>query len=103
MDLYRSQLPRSDNRPPHPVTEPSEASWERAAEIDRAAFDPPWRLEELGLREAYGSTTHRAFLEVRSNGRVDGFAIVGAELGASYLQRVAVDPEHRAVGWEGRW
>ena len=39
-----------------------------------------------------------SFLEVRSNGRVDGFAIVGAELGASYLQRVAVDPDAQGRG-----
>ncbi len=98
LDLYRCQLPKKRQPPPSPRGRTAEASWERAAEIDRAAFDPPWRLEELGLREAYGSTTHRAFLEVRSNGRIDGFAIVGAELGASYLQRVAVDPEAQGRG-----
>ena len=97
LDLYRCQLPRNE-QPPHPVTSPPEPSWGRAAEIDRAAFEPPWRLEELGLREAYGSTTHRVFLEVRNNGRIDGFAIVGAELGASYLQRVAVDPAAQSHG-----
>jgi ribosomal protein S18 acetylase RimI-like enzyme len=80
------------------VIAPADASLARAAEIDRAAFEPPWRLEELGLREAYGSTTHRVFLTVGSNGRIDGFAIVGAELGAAYLQRVAVDPTEQGRG-----
>jgi ribosomal protein S18 acetylase RimI-like enzyme len=98
LDLYRCQLPRSDSRPPHAVAAPADACWDRAAEIDRAAFEPPWRLEELGLREAYGSTTHRVFLTVGSNGRIDGFAIVGAELGAAYLQRVAVDPIEQGRG-----
>ncbi len=98
LDLYRCHLPRSEDRPPHPVVAAAEPSWPRAAEIDRAAFEPPWRLEELGLREAFGSTTHRVFLVVGSNGRVDGFAIVGAELGAAYLQRVAVDPEAQGRG-----
>jgi ribosomal protein S18 acetylase RimI-like enzyme len=65
--------------------------------IDAAAFDPFWRLDELGLHEAIGATpTSR--LRVNAGGPVVGYAVTGRAGTRGYLQRLAVHPEHHRQG-----
>ena len=101
LDLYRCQLPR--RRPASTaVVAPADAygtGQPRSTGLPSSRHGG-WRssvARRLGLRP------HRVFLVVGNNGRIDGFAIVGAELGASYLQRVAVDPAEQGRAWASRW
>lgn len=71
---------------------------EEALEVDRAAFEPFWRLDARGLREALAATARHAVHVVRRpGGGLTGFAITGAGTTLAYLQRLAVDPL-----WQGR-
>jgi ribosomal protein S18 acetylase RimI-like enzyme len=76
--------------------------WARIDIVDRAAFEGFWRLGVAGLRESALATRHSVVLEVEQEASLLGFAIVGAERGVSYLQRIAVTPQHarRGVGSE---
>ena len=67
--------------------------------VDRAAFDPFWRLGRAGLRDALAATPRRTLLLARHpDGGLAGFAIAGAGLSLAYLQRLAVDPAARSAG-----
>ncbi len=72
--------------------------WERATEIDRAAFDTTWRVGRLGLSDALAATPRSRFLVAEADGDVAGFAIVGVAGGGSYLQRIAVHPDFQGRG-----
>jgi GNAT superfamily N-acetyltransferase len=76
----------------------SEPDWENIVRIDNASFEPFWRLGRLGLEEASAATRRSTVISAGSEGRVTGFAIVGAEHGVSYLQRLAVEPKARGLG-----
>jgi ribosomal protein S18 acetylase RimI-like enzyme len=83
--------------PAHPVRQAVEPPWDEIVAIDDASFDGFWRMGRLGLEEALRSTRRGAVL-VTGEEAIDGFAIVGAEFGFSYLQRLAVRPEARGRG-----
>jgi ribosomal protein S18 acetylase RimI-like enzyme len=84
--------------PVHSVLPASDPDWKRIVEIDDAAFHPFWRLGRLGLQEALSSTRRSVLLIARRDGEVAGYAIVGSQWGAAYLQRIAVDPIHAGTG-----
>lgn len=95
------------------IREESDPDWNRLLEIDRVAFQGFWRMSLDGLREALLSTSPSAVLTIRADRMVVGYAIVGSQWGTSYLQRVAVDPDHggrglganlvrACLGWAGR-
>ena len=67
--------------------------------VDHLAFDPFWRLDEEGLRDALTATPARRF-RVAVDGGVIGYAITGRNRDRSYLQRLAVHPraQRRLVG-----
>ncbi len=64
-------------RPKGIVRPGRKGEWERAAEIDRTAFDPTWRVGRLGLSDALSATPRSRFLVAEADGKVAGFAIVG--------------------------
>lgn len=100
LDMFQRDLLARQAAPAIPVVAGEEADWEVAAKIDRAAFDPLWRLGFAGLKEALAATPTSTFLTVRSDeGETTGFAIVGAGASTGYLQRVAVDPAHTRRGY----
>ncbi len=71
---------------------------ERLAEIDNSAFEKPWRVGRLGLRDALGATPRSEIFVTTDGEQLTGFAIVGADRYAiGYLQRVATHPN-----WQGR-
>ena len=84
--------------PTRPVLPSLEPSWARIVAIDDAAFAPFWRLGRLGLEEALASTPRSALLVASEGGEIAGYAIVGSRLGASHLQRIAVDPAYAGNG-----
>jgi GNAT superfamily N-acetyltransferase len=79
--------------PIHPVVTGGPDDLAAAVEVDRAAFEPFWRLGLLGLRDAL-SATGRSVLHLirRPEGSLAGFAITGVGTSLAYLQRLAVDP-----------
>lgn len=78
------------------------ADWPAVLAVDAAAFQPFWRLDAGGLREAIDATPVTRF-RVAAGGRRDGhavmaYAITGCSENQGYLQRLAVHPDHRRVG-----
>jgi ribosomal protein S18 acetylase RimI-like enzyme len=65
--------------------------------VDHAAFDPFWRLDELGIHDAL-SATPASRLRVSAGQRV-AYAITGRAAARGYLQRLAVHPDHQRRGW----
>jgi ribosomal protein S18 acetylase RimI-like enzyme len=76
----------------------ADPSWDDVVRIDNLSFEPFWRLGRHGLEEASAATRRSTVITARTEGSVTGFAIVGAEHGVSYLQRLAVEPEARGQG-----
>lgn len=74
-----------------------EPDWDMILEIDRAAFDGFWGMSREGLEEALASTRRSAVLGIGEPG-ITGYALVGAQWGVSYLQRIAVHPAHTGKG-----
>jgi ribosomal protein S18 acetylase RimI-like enzyme len=72
---------------------------ERAAAIDVAAFGPMWGNDTASLRDICAATpVHRARC-TRQRRRITGFAVSGAAGDTGYIQRLAVEPEHRRHGY----
>lgn len=100
LDMFQRDLLAKQAAPQIPVVAGDDSDWDRAVEIDAAAFDRLWRLGSVGLGEARNATPTSAFLAVRSDtGTTVGFAVVGAGAATGYLQRVAVDPSHLGQGY----
>lgn len=100
LHMYGRDVLRKPLAPAHPVVEGTEADWRRAVAIDHAAFDELWRLGPLGLVEARHATTTSRFSVVHDeSGTVAGFSIVGIGSRIGYLQRIAVDPNARGLGY----
>ncbi len=76
---------------PDSVREVDDIDWGRIQAIDDEAFDGFWRMSADGLKEALAST-RQASLLLAGDDAIDGYAIVGAQWNASYLQRIAVHP-----------
>jgi GNAT superfamily N-acetyltransferase len=68
--------------------------------VDTRAFSPFWQLESAGLEDALDATpTARFRIGVTADGGVAAYAITGRAGRNGYLQRVAVDPATRRVGY----
>ncbi|HEY7704641.1 MAG TPA: GNAT family N-acetyltransferase [Acidimicrobiia bacterium] len=68
----------------------------RLVEIDDDAFAPEYRLGQLGLESSLDATREAVVLTVGDP--VAGFCIVGSADVASFLQRIAVDPQSQRQG-----
>jgi len=85
--------------PEHLVAAGDRRDLAEALAVDRAAFEPFWRLDLLGLREAMGATPRSAVhLVRRPGGGLTGFAVTGVGTSLAYLQRLAVDPAWQSRG-----
>ena len=98
LDLFSRDLHGRINPPGIPVGNGDPSDWERAIAIDRLAFEPTWRLGAAGLAESREATPRSSFLVSRKESAIVGFAIVGVAGSVSYLQRVAVHPDHQGEG-----
>lgn len=67
-------------------------------QIDRLAFDDFWHMDGPGLREALEATAKRGVFAAYADGNPVGYVIVGAQMSISFLQRIAVDPNHQGAG-----
>jgi ribosomal protein S18 acetylase RimI-like enzyme len=74
--------------------------------LDHLAFDEFWRLEDPGLREALQATPAARFRigepirpDERDRFEAAAYAITGRAGRHGYLQRIAVHPHDRRLGW----
>ncbi len=72
--------------------------FDRLIPLDRASFNPLWRMDPTGLRESYRAATRSVVLAVEDGDALTGFAIVGVAGITGYLQRIAVDTSARRQG-----
>lgn len=70
--------------------------------IDGKAFEPFWHMSRVGIQEALDATPSSAVLVATVDDAAVGYAIVGNQIGLSFLQRIAVDPAHAGQGIGGR-
>jgi len=85
--------------PEHAVEDGDRRDLDEALAVDRAAFEPFWRLDLLGLQEAVEATPRSAVhLVRRPDGGLAAFAVTGMGSSLAYLQRLAVDPAWQSRG-----
>jgi ribosomal protein S18 acetylase RimI-like enzyme len=84
-------------RDPHRLRRGRRSDRPRILEIDRAAFDPFWRLDELGLLDAIGATPSSR-TRVGGGNPLTGYAVTGRSGKRGYLQRLAVHPDAQGRG-----
>jgi len=93
--LEGEALPSSD----HTIRPAEEADQASVSRIDDRAFEGFWRIGDLGIEEAMSATSRSVLLVAEDTSGVVGYAVVGAQLGRSFLQRIAVLPEHQGAGY----
>lgn len=87
--------------PPRPRRRLRRGRWRDQAAVlavDEAAFDPFWRFDQQGLDEARSATPVARYRVALDGTRVAGYAISGRAGAISYLQRLAVHPDHQGQG-----
>jgi ribosomal protein S18 acetylase RimI-like enzyme len=67
-------------------------------DVDRAAFDRFWHLDDVGLTEALTATTSVHFRVAVGPAGVEGYTICGRASRRGYVQRLAVHPDHHGRG-----
>jgi len=67
--------------------------------LDSRSFDDFWALDPHGLDDALHATAPSRFRVGAEGGRAVAYAITGRAGSRGYLQRLAVDPDHRHRGW----
>lgn len=72
---------------------------EPLVELDQRAFDEFWHMDASGIHEALDATSRNEVFEAYDNDLLVGYAVVGAQLGVSFLQRIAVDPAFQGRGF----
>lgn len=97
--LLKLDLRAAPAMPDHLIQEGTPSDLDAAVKIDAEAFQPFWRLDELGLKEAIEATPKSSLLVIRGEpGELAAFAILGLGHALSYLQRVAVAPRWQRQG-----
>lgn len=94
-------VPRPPKEPAHLLRRARAGDWPAVLAVDASAFAPFWRLDRSGLQEAIDATPVTRF-RVAASGRggtgVIAYAVTGLSANQGYLQRLAVDPDHRRTG-----
>lgn len=85
--------------PPASLRRPRRGDRDAALAVDARSFDGFWSLDDRGLQDAIDATASSRFRVASGpGGRVIGYAVTGRAAERGYLQRLAVDPAHRARG-----
>ena len=68
--------------------------------VDHRAFSPFWRFDQAGLEDAREATPTSRYrvIDDDPSGKVIGYAVTGRAGTVSYLQRLAVHPDHQGRG-----
>jgi ribosomal protein S18 acetylase RimI-like enzyme len=72
----------------------------RVLEVDRAAFQPFWQLDEAGLEEAIDATPSSRFRVAvdATDGTIIGYGVSGRAGRRGFVQRLAVEPDRHGNG-----
>jgi len=97
LDVFGRQLKGDLPSPDIAVDAERTQDWDAIEQIDRSSFEPFWRLDVGGLREAFTATPRSVLLTARAPDLL-GFSIVGVGSVAGYLQRIAVTPSAQRRG-----
>ncbi len=97
LNLMESLLNRDWPAVASNITVTRHPDWKSIEEIDKASFDPFWRMSPAGLREAAAAAPETAVFTV-GDSAPEGYAIVGVSWSTAYLQRIAVHPASSGVG-----
>jgi len=86
--------------PDHLVVPGSFADVREALRIDALAFAEFWRFDGAAMAEALRATPRSVIHVIRGHDRsMVGYAITGVGVAVAFLQRIAVEPDHRGMGF----
>lgn len=89
---------RREPLPTEPIRRCAGADMAKVLGVDHAAFEPPWQLDGMGVREALRATPRARLRVAGERNEVLGYAICGRAGRTGYLQRLAVDPRVQGRG-----
>jgi ribosomal protein S18 acetylase RimI-like enzyme len=100
LHLLARDLHRLPDAPPADLRRARRKDVARVLQIDGAAFDEFWRLDEAGLEEALSATPSSRFRVATRPGRgpIVGYAVCGRAGRRGFVQRLAVDPAEEGHG-----
>jgi ribosomal-protein-alanine N-acetyltransferase len=99
LHLFELKLPSTTPGPPLTLERAARRDRRSILALDDASFEPFWRLGPLGLRDALSATPVSRYRVGRDADTVVAYAITGLAAPHGYLQRVAVHPDARRIGW----
>ncbi|NIA23986.1 MAG: GNAT family N-acetyltransferase [Gammaproteobacteria bacterium] len=97
LDVFARELTGDLPDPGITVDAERAQDWDAVERVDRSSFEPFWRLDAAGLREAFTAAPRSVLLTARAPDLL-GFSIVGVGSVAGYLQRIAVTPDAQGRG-----
>lgn len=84
---------------PHPANSAAVPDLDLISAIDRESFEGFWSIGRAGVEESLvAAPTTKVFTVDDENGPV-GYAVVGLQMGAAFLQRIAVTPASEGRGF----
>ena len=113
LDVMERPVAANADRATRPTSFNHRPAFAELVAVDEKAFESFWRMSMSGLREALEATPKATVVEARDGGSLVGYAVVGAQMSTSFLQRIAVDPRaegeglgsallNAALGWAAR-
>lgn len=98
LDVFERPLDRELPEPEMETEVTTDPLIEDLLRVDRAAFEGFWGMSAAGLSEAMTATPTSVAILVHANDVLVGYALVGTQWSASYLQRIGVVPEMEGEG-----
>ena len=98
LHLLRHPLDRPVDPPPLTTRRGRRGDRAEVLDVDHRAFSPFWRFDQAGLEDARAATPASRFRVIEVAGDVVGYAVTGRAGPISYLQRLAVHPDHQGRG-----
>ena len=99
LHLLALDLDQAPAPPSIPLSKAARRDRTAVLELDDLSFDEFWRLGSVGLKDALDATPASRFRLGRDGDRVLAYAITGIAGPFGYLQRIAVHPDVRRLGW----
>jgi ribosomal protein S18 acetylase RimI-like enzyme len=99
LHLLALDLDRVPAKPELPLVKAARRDRPAVLVLDDLSFDEFWRLGPVGLKDALDATPTSRFRLARDDDRVLAYAITGVAGRFGYLQRIAVHPDVRRLGW----